>query len=258
MKTKKNDAGRGFLLFGGLALFILYSLNCFLILPIRNVLASDILYASNLVAINLLSLLANIFEVVAISVFYAAMIVTPYLKGANVRSGAIPIFVAATVFKYAANTAVSWIYDGGIPTAWAWDVVNVFFFTALEAVQVLIVYSLVKGYVFENEQRCTLRAASVSEGNTDDGVYPFSALYSRENCLLRSALACAVATFIAKIVGALLSDVWLIIAYGLPEDPVTWLYMGISYVSKIILGIVVYFAVVLAMNPMLVRNKKKA
>ena len=254
MKKNGIDVGKRKLnLAGGAALFILYSLNCFLILPVRNMLASDVLFASNLVVINLLSLVGELLEVTAISVFYAVMLWVIYRYGSKSATGTITLFVVATVYKYAANTAVSWIYDGSIPTTWAWDIVDVLFYGALEFLQLLIIFAFVKGVItqYTEKRDLILRVAAKSDSDTTsvlECVYPFDCLYKRSNCLLRSAFICAVVTVISKEVGALVSDVWLIAVYGLPEDAVTWLHMLVSYVSKVLLGFVVYFVTVCAMN----------
>ena len=259
MKKNGIDTGKKLYLVGGLVLFVLYSLNCFVILPVSNMLASDILYASNLIITNLLSLISELTELVAISVFYAAILLTVYRCGAKKGARALAIFAAATAYKYVANMAVSWAYDGSIPASWAWDIVDVIFFTALEMLQTVIVFVLIKsvivGYTEKRDMR--LRAAEKSGCEVDtvpDDVYPINCLYKKSNCLLRSAFICATVTVIAKGIGAVVSDVWLIAMYGLPEDANTWLLMAINYISKVILGFVVYFVTVLAMNML---NDKK-
>ena len=75
------------------------------------------------------------------------------------------------------------------------------------------------------------------------------------NCLLKSAFVCAVVIFVAKLFGALVSDVWLIIVYGAPKDAVTWLYMLLNYLSRIIIAAIAYLAVFISMT-FLMKNTK--
>ena len=253
MKKNQIDFGRRWLLAGTLALFVLYSLNCFVVLPLRNMLSSDILFADNLVIINLVSLLGELIEVAAISFFYAVLLLLIYRCGSKRGALAFIPFAAATVYKYCANTAVSWMYEGSIPSKWAWDIVNVFFYTALELLQLFIVFLFVKGVItlYTEKRDIRLKAARTAgyEGEAiAQDVYPFDRLYDRSNCLLRSAFICALITVIAKEIGSVVSDVWLIVLYGLPEDPITWLFMAVNYISKVILGFAVYFVTVWSMN----------
>ena len=241
------------LLIGGAALFLLYSLNCFVILPVRNMLANDVIFASNLLVSNIFNVLSQLAEVVAISVFYATLFLLIYRCGEKRGGKAFIVFAAATVYKYLANTAVSWIYDGSIPATWVWDVINVVFFTALEMLQMLVIFLISRGLISAyNEKREIRLKAAEKIGYTSDeyaeGAYPFKMLYDRSNCLLRSALVCAAVTVIAKGIGSLLSDIWLIAMYGFPEVATTWVMMLIGYGMKVIFGVGTYFVTVCAMN----------
>ena len=247
---------------GGAALFVLYSLNCFIILPVRNTLANDVIFASNLLISNTLSLLSQLVEVMAISLFYAALLLLIYHYGEKRSANAFVVFTAVTVYKYLANTAVSWIYEGSIPSTWAWDVVNVLFYTALELLQLFVIFLIVKGIICRYTEIRDIRARAAEKAVLGADVrieeaYPFKNVYDKSNCLQRSALICAIVTVIAKGVGSLVSDVWLMLLYGLPEDPVTWIMMIISYVIKVILGAVVYFVTVYTMNPLTRLDKTK-
>ena len=251
MMKKRIDAGKKLYIIGGIALFLLYSLNCFVILPVRNMLASDVIFASNILLTNLLALLVELVEVAAISVFYATLLLVLYRFGEKKGAGMLAVYAAAAAYKYAANTAVSWIEDGSIPSAWAWDIANVVFYTALEMLQLLILFALVKRVIVAYTEARDMRNRAIlkSGGEAEnDGVYPFSRLYEKTNCLLRSAFICAVVTVIAKCIGSLISDIWLIALYGLPEEPGTWLMMVVNYLTMVIVGVVVYFVTVAGMN----------
>ena len=253
MKRSGINSEKRLYLTGGLVLLLLYSLNCFVVLPVCNVLASDVIFASNVVVSNLMSLLGDLVEITAISAFYAALLLTVYKYGAKRGAGALLVFALLTLYKYTANTVVSWAFDGCIPSSWVWDIINVIFFSALEMIQMVIVFSFAKGIItaYTEKRDMRMRAADrlgVERIDAADDAYPFTSLYNKSNCLLRSAFICAVITVIAKVAGSLISDVWVIVLYGLPEDPMTWVTMAISYGSKVIFGVVAYFVTVWGMT----------
>lgn len=228
-----------------ISLFAIFSINSLIISPLTGVISNDIVYSDTLIP-TLLSFLSELLELCAIAVCYSVMITVIYDFGRKHVRPIFLIFCSATAYKYAANMLVFWGISGSIPNLWAWDVVNVFYFTALELLQLFIVYIIINtvigGYV---DRRTALERAMQKVGECQEGampeVYPFEKIYDRENCILRSIFFCALVTFIAKFCGTLFSDVWLIITCGLPSEPRTWLIMILNYVSKIVSGTIVYF-----------------
>lgn len=238
-----------------ISLIAIYSINSLIISPLTGVISNDIVYSDTLIP-TLLGFLSELLELCAIAVCYSVMITVIYDFGKKHVRPVFLIFCSTTAYKYAANMLVFWGISGSIPNLWAWDVVNVFYFTALELLQLFIVYIIINtvigGYV---DRRTALERAMQKAGECHEGaireVYPFKKIYDRENCILRSIFFCALVTFIAKFCGTLFSDIWLIITCGLPSEPRTWLLMILSYVSKIIFGTIVYFVMYVSVSKLL-------
>lgn len=238
-----------------ISLFAIYSINSLIISPLTSVISNDIVYSDTPIP-TLLGYLAELLELCAIAVCYSVMITVIYDFGKKHIRPVFFIFGAATAYKYAANMLVYWGVSGSIPSLWAWDIVNVFYYTALELLQMFIVYIIVNTVIGKYvDKRTALERAIKKLGECREGairvVYPFEKIYDRENCILRSIFFCALVTFIAKLCGALFSDIWLIITYGLPSESETWLIMILNYVSKIIFGAIVYFVMYVSVSKLL-------
>lgn len=238
-----------------ISLFAIYSINSLIISPLTVVIANDIVYSDTPIP-TLLGYLSELLELCAIAVCYSVMITVIYDFGKKHIRPVFLVFGAATAYKYVANTLVFWGVSGSIPSLWAWDIVNVFYYTALELLQLLIVCIIVNTVIGRYvDRRKALERAMQKVGECHEGaipkVYPFDKIYDRENCILWSIFFCALVTFTAKLCGALFSDIWLIITYGLPSEPKTWLLMILNYVSKIIFGAIVYFVMYVSVSKLL-------
>ena len=237
----------------------IYSIIGFIIWPGMAYLSSDAVYTDTLLP-DMLNYLADVLEIGAVSIFYAAMIslLYKYNRGMFTLTAA---FSAVTVYKYFINTAMTWYNSGSIPLLWYWDLVDVLFYTLLELIQLFVVYFFVKRLV---DEYVTLREAKLKfamKENSDEAhiqePYPFNKLFSLKNCLLTSALVCAIITFVAKVSGVIVGDLWFIYLEGWPESIETWLLMLLNYTSMILSGVLVYFFVVGAEALMLKEKKSK-
>ncbi len=244
IRTKRNAAYKNWL-FTCVAVFaVAYSVNCFVIPSIIYELDSNVLYSDTPIPI-LLDYLNRSIELLAISFSYAVMLCLIFCSGVKAARPVLSVFTAAAVYKYLANTVMSWIDAGSIPSSFAWDIVNILFFATLEFLQILVIYYITKGIICRYTDMLAIKKKS---GIEVECVYPFKRLYDKGNCLLHSALICAVTTFAVKLGGVLLSDIWSIIAYGFPNEAVTWLLMLVSYASMTLFGAVVYIAVYFGMS----------
>lgn len=238
-----------------ISLFAIYSINSLIISPLTSVISNDIVYSDTPIP-RLLGYLAELLELCAIAVCYSVMITVIYDFGKKHIRPVFLVFGAATAYKYAANMLVYWGVSGSIPSLWAWDIVNVFYYTALELLQMFIVYAIVNTVIgrFVDKRNALERAVKKvgeCQGAALTDAYPFKKLYDRDNCFLRSIFFCALVTFIAKFCGALFSDIWLIITSGLPNEIETWLLMILNYISKIIFGAIVYFVMYVSVSKLL-------
>lgn len=236
----------------GAVLAVVYSVNCFLLYPLTASVTNNVVYAETAIPM-LLEYIAELLELGGISMCYAVMLLAVYFWGTKSVKGVFGMFCLVTFYKYMANTVSSWVNGGSIPLSWAWDLTDVLFWTLLEFLQMFIIFSLSKGIITKyTDKRLVMLRASKKTDEHIEGIpphaYPFQSIIDNGNCLLRSAFICATVTLIAKLGGAVISDVWLIIAYGIPTEGITWLYMAVNYLIKAIMGCISYLFVYAAMS----------
>ena len=260
VKKTHDPIIKGWMLISLTVFAVVFSINSLLISPAIKVISNDILYSDTLLPV-VLSYLREIFELAAISVFYAVMICVLYKRGKGRIRDLFILFVAAAAYKYLASTVMSWVVSGSIPSSWALDMSNVLFFTSLEFLQLVIIYCLIRPEIerFNAKRALAEKKLSVLDYSTDVTVpcaYPFEKLYDRENCLCRSAFVCALVIFIAKLFGDVVSDIWVIIYAGFPSEWVTWVLMAVNYLSKVIFAGIAYFIIYGVMSRLLRKTEK--
>lgn len=245
-KTTNPKIRKRLYLLNAVSFAVLYSVCCFVILPIVFYMDSDIAYESSVLP-SILYYLKVILEIIAVSVSYAAAIYGIYRLGCRNFYGIILVFAASTAYKYATNVLVSWIFtEHSIPLGWFMDVVDVMYFTALEVVQFLIVFGVARRIVGRYINRYDAVARAGGRIPDEERVYPLKWSYDRSNCISRSVFVCAAVTFVAKMLGTLVSDVWSIILYGFPQNVSSVAMMIFSYALNAVLGVLCYFATAFA------------
>ena len=255
MGNAAKTVSKKWILSCGMVFAVIYSLNCFVISPATSGLLNDVIYSESFLP-TLLGYFNELTELAAVSFCYAVLILTVYREGKCQCVSVFIVFICATLYKYLANTAMAWVLNGNVPKLWGWDIVNVFYYSVLELLQFFVVYLLVKRIIIKyTDKRLVMERALEKVGEDEreraekvEEIYPFKKVFDLSNCLLKSAFVCSVVMLVAKLLGALLSDIWLIVAYGAPEDGITWLYMAINYLSRIIMGVISYLVVYLSMT----------
>ena len=220
---------------------VCYVICCLAVMPLLQVLESDIAFENSILP-SILSYVGRIVELAAMSVSYAVILFCAHRFGAGSERGASVIFAVAAFLKYFLNLAVSWVLDGAVASGWIWDVINVFFFTALEVLLLVIIMAIGKS---------ALRAR---KGDLEE-VYPFRGFFDRANCLMRGALGIALAVFVSKIAGQLINDLYYVLTAGLPKLASTWILMLATYLSYAIFGILCYATVLFVLMKLLNRAK---
>ena len=241
---------RALYLIEALALVLLYAAYSFLLSPLYAAAVSNVAVADTVLP-ELLYYLSRIVELLAISVSYAVMIFGIWKFSLSQIALSPVIFILATLFKYGANLAVSWIIAGGVSEIWVWDLVNLLFYTALEAIQLAIVLIAVNSVLKKQKKRDRLLAGTGKESV----VYPFRGLYDKSNCLMRSAMLSAVIVFVSKILGVLINDVYAILSAGLPQEGSTVILMLVNYLSNLIFGVICYIAVIFTVMKLVEKNQ---
>lgn len=228
----------------------LYSLDCFVLSPTLRALANNVLFESSFL-LDLLSYLGSIAELVAVSVSYAVILYSIYRFTLSHSKATVLIFVLATVFKYTANTVVSWTLEGSVSEDLLWDGINVLFYTALETIQLIVIVAIANRVITRQKQQDRILAGTGKE----TAIYPFRSVYDKENCLMRSALAAAVVVFISKVFGRLVNDVYFVLVGGFPKETSTWLMMLAAYLASVLFGLLCYITVILTLTRLVKRPK---
>lgn len=230
-----------------LSLAVLYAVFCFVIMPVYFALDGDYAFAGTVLP-NIIAYVGQFTELCAVSVAYAVTVYCIYRFDAKNSVGSAVIFAIATLLKYTANMAVTWISEGGIPLEWYWDLTDVVYYTVLEMIPLVVIFvfskKLIEGYVFKRQA-----IAKAKNGICEvKEVYPFEKIYSRDNCLMNAALVCALANAGAKMVLNIFNDVVLMIIGGLPQSIDTVLMMLLNYASCLVFGALCYIIVVFALT----------
>ena len=221
-----------------------FTLNGAVIAPIYISVSNDISFDGTLVPI-LLEYTIEIIELVAVSIAYAFVAFGVFNFGSRNFSGGVLVFIGLTLYKYALNMIVDWYMGGSIPTSWLLDLTNAVSYTALEAIQLLIVWLIINHFA--------KKRASGKGGETPalEGEYPFSRCFDMKNSYLRAAFFCALVIVISKAFGRAVNDIYSIVNYGFPEKAATWGMMVLYYVFEAVKGVAGYFVMYLTLSELL-------
>lgn len=230
---------------------VLYTLYCFAVSPLYIGAVGNVAYSETLVP-DLLYYLGRLLELVAISISYASVIYGIYALGRARSKVCSFIFLLATLYKYTANMVVSWLYAGGVSEEWIWDLINVLFYTLLEAIQLGVILLLVHPVITKFKQRNQVLA----KAGQPMSVYPFQKLYDKSNCLMKSAMIAAVVVFVSKIFGQLVNDIYYILVSGLPKEANTSILMAVSYISNLLFGLICYIATMFTLMKIAEKSEK--
>ena len=250
-ENKKIDSSKRIAVWTTVAVFLAYAVCCFLLSPVLSILTEDVVFADTILPM-LVDVVKDAIEIAAVSMCYAAIIFSVYCFGARSAFKIAIVFFIATFFKYTANITIGWMLGGGVSELWAWDIVNIVFYTLLESAQIVILFFISKGIIEAYQKKAAAieinKSILAEKSNTEGNILPFKQIYDRNNCLMRSALICGIVTAVVKSIGMLLDDLWLIIAFGAPKELVTVLKMLLNYVSGIIPGALCYFVIWIAVS----------
>ena len=216
-------------------LLLIYSLCCFVILPIYIDMLSNVMYENSFMPDAMLYL-NTLLELLAIAVFYGVLIFGTYKFCPSDFKGALLIFILATLYKYAANVIMDWYKNGSVPLEWLWDVIDMVFYTVLEAIPLLIIFALTKSILNRHAQK----ERAFAKVGKSISVYPFEGIYDKNNPLQKSAFVCALVVFFSKLLGSLTNDIAIIIESGFPKETKTIWLMLIAYVSNVIFGLLCF------------------
>lgn len=228
--------------------FALYSLYCFVLLPLSTKFNSNIVYADTLLP-AIMEFIYTIVELLAVSFGYASIVYIVYRFGLAKCRKVFDIILIASLYKYVANTVVSWFDGGFYSDELLTDILNMIIYTALDVLQALIVgfaaYKIIGK--FDSGYTVAKKSAEKLDGKypeRDTKVYPFSGLFNFKNPLIKSALAGGILIATVKILMRLWYDIIYTFYHGLPSSFSEVLYIIFNYVFDCVSGALCYFVIV--------------
>ncbi|MBR3686405.1 MAG: hypothetical protein IKL66_02840 [Clostridia bacterium] len=227
-------------LFSAIALAAIYTLNGLVVSPIYIGVISDIMYDGS-VLVDILFYLRRLLELVAVAVAYAIFIYGIYRFALSNFKGGVGIFMGATLYKYSLNAIVDWVNNGGIPTTWLVDILYVLYYSILEILQLALVLAIVCALI-SRHWRAVEFCKKVGKDHLIPEIFPFKKLYDKENCLLRSTLACSIVILLISLMTQAINDILTI------EKILDPLLMIVAYLAEVVLAVICYFIMFLALN----------
>ncbi len=225
-----------------------YTVYCFAISPALIFVGSDIAFEGTVLP-TLLEYLGKLVEILAVSAAYALILCGAFeLLSENFKGGLL-VFSLVTLYKYAGNVAMSWIMNGSIPVLWIWDVVNVIFFTALEAIQLLIVWAIVRHFAAKTRVGADAKGKTALTEGCD--WYPFGKFYDGGNPCLKATFYCSLTVVCSKLFGRIVNDIYSLLLGGLPEKAVTWAVMSAYYLFELLFGVICYVVMVFTVTKLM-------
>lgn len=242
MKTDGNEKmlRKRLYLFGAVALAAIYSLNGLVVSPIYIGVINDIMFDGSPL-VYILDYLRRLLELAAVALAYAVAIYGAYRLTLAKFKGIVAIFAGMTLYKYAINTVVDWVNYGGIPITWLLDVLYVLYYSILELLQLALVLWIVSAIIARHNKAV---AFCEKTGREDliPTLFPFKKIYDKENCLLRSTLACAIVIMAISLVSKGINDIFTI------EKIVDPILMIVAYLVEVVLAVICYFVMLVTLN----------
>ena len=245
MKLSQNDRILERKLYIALAAVgaVLYSLYCFAVMPAYITTLNDVAYPDAVPIF--IEYFGKILEVFAISLFCAITLYGIYRLGAGRFIWGYVIFCGLSFYKYFGNLVATWILDGSVSlTTLPDDLINVCILAVIEILPFAVLLFIVKYIIklYRDKEAILLKAGKNVKP------LPFTSIFNLSNCFMSSAFACAVLVLVAKLGGMLISDMSYIISSGLPTEPVTVVWMLVSYSTSVVFAVLCYFVVILGID----------
>jgi hypothetical protein len=240
LSDNKKELRKKLYLLLAIMLTVIYSLNELAVSPVYSAVISNIMYDGSAL-IDILYYLRRLLDLVAVAVAYAVMICGIYRFSLSDFKGGVGIFIGATLYKYTLSAVIGWFSNGSIPTTWLVDIFNLLLNSALEIVQLVIMLAIVSG-VIARHWRAVEHCKKISREDLIPEILPLKKLYSKENCLLRSALAGSLVILLKLLITQAINDVLTIESI---TDP---LLMIVAYLANVVFGVICYFVIYVVIN----------
>ncbi len=236
LTEKERNIKKTLLIVALVSFAVFYSIYSWVILPRYIASLYNIVYENSAVP-DVLNYSADAFEMMGLAVFYGVLCYGMYCLGHKKMRSMIFLFVGANLYKYTSNMIMTWIDGGKVPLDFGFDIINAIYYTATEMLTFVIVWFICKGII----NSYLSKQASLEKNGKAESAVPFSGIYQKGNCLMKSALMCSLVMFGLKFVFQLINDLVTV------EEVVNVGLMIVSYASNVIFGIICYFVMLFTM-----------
>lgn len=227
-------------IFFAICMTALYSLYCFVLVPLSIMYSNDVVYKDTLLP-TVTEIIYDAVEIIAISLGYAVSVYSIYRYGLSKTVPSMILFCVITLFKYVSNLLMDWRGGDFLVSRLASDIVVILIPLLLEILQYFIVIWITNKVIISHEEKMTARKRTAETGeslNTDRdmGVYPFRGAIDKSNPLMRIALWAGLVIIITGLLQSIPYFYIVSSAYGFP------IWSVISHVLTVTLeGILCYF-----------------
>lgn len=234
--------------FWGMIIFsVIY---CFVMLPLCASVSVNVVYSRTIIP-DVVSFLAKVIEVIAISVGYAIAIYAYYRLGSGATGKIFAIYSGAAAIKCTLSQCTQWVLEGGIPAFNNRLIEEAFWLIllplALEIIQFSIFFLIAKkaARIYREENKSIVKSGVISPEN-DGGVYPIGKLNRFKNPLLRGGLVGGLVILISKVILTTIDEIYITLETRPIENLEEALTCAIRYLSDAMCGVMSYFIIVFA------------
>jgi len=216
------------------ALSALYS---FLLAPLYNILASDIIWAVTWIP-TLLSLGIDLLEIGTYVLCFPILIYAFYRLPAKKATLPALCYLVVIVLRYVANLIITWIQNSLVAGD---DLTSLILYIMMEGTLLLIACvlatSAIRHFYRETAEtdKAMLTLGQVAP-SIHDRVFPFTSVINRKNPLQNAAIRIGILLSASRMLTRLLYD----LNVGLPSDLADLLWMILYYLSDILIGVIFY------------------
>ena len=244
MDKKELKLRRKLNIFFAISMILLYCLYCFVLLPL------DISFANNKVLQdtilpNLIEIIYDIVEIVAISIAYAVSAYSIYRYGISKTWPSMILFVCITLFKHLSNVAMDWMNGYFYADRVLNDLLIVAQPLLFESLQYFLVIWISNKIITESkegmsEARKLAKKLGKSEQSSDYGFYPFKSIFNIHNPMMKTAFWAGIVIIITSL---LQSIPFFIEVFSIEGFAAMWI---LSYIlTTVVHGAACYFVMIL-------------
>lgn len=222
---------------------VLYSLYCFLILPLYFDMGvkADIGLVQPIVP-ELIDFLGKTVEILAIAVFCAVIVYGVHSFGVSCFKGGFFIFAGLCGYKHLSNVIFEWISSRYIPLDFWADILLALLNVIVELLPFAAAMLLIMVIIKKRGLKPQINEIGERESKS------FGQLFNPKDFSVAATMIFSATVLFTKLCGKIANDALLILATGFPTDSKTYLLMLANYSLSILFAVLCYFVMLLVIS----------